>query len=115
MIPVDMTELVELVDQWAREKGIYEKGTPEGQLKKMQEEVMELALELGASEFISPFTSEKNMKLELGDVFVTAIAMAGVLGFTPEECLGLAYDKISSRKGEMKDGQFVKSEESKLN
>lgn len=98
-----MKELVVLVDKWARQRSIYEKGTPEGQLKKMAEEVIELALEMGDD------CDDDWIKTELGDVFVTAIVLAKLKRWEPAECLELAYNKISKREGEMKNGVFVKN------
>ena len=51
------------------------------------------------------------MKLEMGDIFVTLIILCNQLGIDCVECLQLAYDKISKRKGKTVNGLFVKEED----
>ena len=51
------------------------------------------------------------MKLEMGDIFVTLIVLCKQLEIDCVECLSLAYEKISKRKGVTKDGIFIKEED----
>lgn len=101
---MDMGMLELLVIGWGVEKGIFEKATPESQMGKMMEEVMELdeAVRQGDKEAI---------RLELGDVLVTAVLQAEMQGLSLSECLEAAYKKISKRTGKMVDGVFVKDGE----
>ena len=53
---------------------------------------------------------EDEIKDGIGDSFVTLIILAQQLGYSPTECLQLAYDEIADRKGKTIDGVFVKDE-----
>ena len=55
----------------------------------------------------------ENMKLEMGDVFVTLIILCDQLNMDPVDCLGRAYEKIKDRKGKTINGVFVKEEDLK--
>lgn len=54
---------------------------------------------------------EKNLMLEMGDIFVTLIILCKQLGMEPMWCLKKAYEKIKDRKGKTIDGTFVKEED----
>lgn len=100
-------KLEKLVIEWAKEKGILEKGTPLAQWNKTAEEVNELNDAL--------FDDNREEIIDaLGDILVTIIIQAEMQGLKLEECLESAYNVIAKRKGKMIDGQFVK-EESALN
>lgn len=61
-----MQKLIELIEQWAIERGLDKNGTVEGQLIKTAEEVAELIIGI----------SKGNLKLikdSIGDVFVTLV------------------------------------------
>jgi NTP pyrophosphatase (non-canonical NTP hydrolase) len=109
--------LSEKVIDWAKEKGIFEKGTPVAQAHKTLEEVNELIEAVQAqSKMVSVFMNKKgnlvNTKSEIkdafGDILVTIIIGAEMQGLDLLECLSSAYEVISKRKGQMIDGQFVK-------
>ena len=51
------------------------------------------------------------MQLEMGDIFVTLIVLCNQLGIDCVECLNMAYNKISKRKGVTRDGIFIKEED----
>lgn len=100
-------KLEKLVIEWAKEKGIIEKGTPLAQWNKTAEEVNELNDAL--------FDDNREEIIDaLGDILVTIIIQAEMQGLKLEECLESAYNVIAKRKGKMIDGQFVK-EDSVLN
>lgn len=100
-------KLEKLVIEWAKEKGILEKGTPLAQWNKTAEEVNELNDAL--------FDDNRDEIIDaLGDILVTIIIQAEIQGLKLEECLESAYNVIAKRKGKMIDGQFVK-EDSVLN
>jgi len=114
---MDYFELECAVEAWAKEKGILEKGTPLAQQLKTEEEVTELKEALIAqSKGMITYTNSKGVEVRtqeeiidgLGDVFVTLIIQAKMQGLQLEHCLETAYNVISNRTGEMKDGQFVK-------
>ena len=100
----DYFELECCVEAWAEEKGILKKGTPMSQALKTQEELTELLVAIN--------NDDRNAIADaIGDIMVTLIIQAKMQKLTIEECLNLAYDIISKRKGKMVDGQFVKEQE----
>jgi NTP pyrophosphatase (non-canonical NTP hydrolase) len=47
----------------------------------------------------------------MGDILVTLIILSAQLDIDLTECLEMAYQKISKRKGKTIDGLFVKEED----
>ena len=87
--------------EWATEKGIFDKGTPEAQAWKTLEEAQEILdgiLNNDREEIVDG----------IGDTLVTLIIQAEMQGMNPLDCLETAYNVIAKRKGKMIDGQFVK-------
>ena len=86
---------------WADERGIYKNGDLKTQYIKLQEESGELARAI-----------LKNDKTELidaiGDMVVVLTNLAALDGLKIEDCITTAYSVISTRKGSMKNGTFVK-------
>lgn len=106
-----LSELVGKVLQWGIDKGITGpngKGTLMAQAEKLVEEARE-AYDEADMIAVGVIGSKDDCKLEIGDVFVSAIIMCEMLQLTPEECLKAAYEKISRRSGKMINGTFVKS------
>jgi len=97
------TELEALVIDWAREKGILEKGTPLAQSFKTIEESDELQ---------EAIINKNRLEIidALGDILVTIIIQAEMQGLSLESCLESAYNVISKRTGKMINGQFKKDE-----
>jgi uncharacterized protein YabN with tetrapyrrole methylase and pyrophosphatase domain len=97
-------ELELLVIEWASKRRIIPNGKPEGQLRKLKEEVIELFNAHNAED-------ELEMQRELGDVVVTLINFCALKDFTLVDCLKMAYDKIKDRQGYTDtDGVFHKQE-----
>ncbi|KKK78446.1 hypothetical protein LCGC14_2843460, partial [marine sediment metagenome] len=96
-----LEQLEQGVIDWAFEKGIIEHSDAISQFKKMDEEV---------DEYYEALMDDKpdEIKLELGDVFVTAIIHAKLHGLSAAECIEAALNKITKRTGKMEDGVFVK-------
>ena len=102
-----MRELIEKVKIWGAEKGIttstesskYMRGK---QAEKTKEELAELVYAISLDD-------EAEAKDAIGDIIVTLIMQAEWWDTDIEECLELAYNVISKRKGKMIDGQFVKA------
>lgn len=84
---------------WAEERGIFLASDPKSQMMKTVSEVGELADDINKG---------RDCRLELGDVLVTLALQARMQGTTLNECLELAFDKISHRKGKMVNGVFVR-------
>nr|DAL22768.1 MAG TPA_asm: NTP-PPase-like protein [Caudoviricetes sp.] len=115
-------ELKELVLEWANDKDLLHSENADVQFMKFIEEVFEFKTEfdylcrIGKSleEVYSDYEqieTQKNMELEMGDIFVTLIILCEDLGIDPVICLEMAYEKISKRKGKTINGTFVKSED----
>lgn len=94
-------ELEILVLEWAKDKNILANGTTMKQAEKTHEEVLEL---------ISAIDEDNREEIidALGDILVTIIIQAEMQGLKLEECLESAYNVISKRTGQMKNGTFVK-------
>lgn len=91
------------VGVWAEDRNITAEGgaTSYTQIPKLIEEVYEFR----------DAETEEDAKLEFGDILVVCIQIARLRGLDMGECLQLAYEKISKRKGKMIDGVFVKETE----
>jgi NTP pyrophosphatase (non-canonical NTP hydrolase) len=98
----DFLELKVLVEKWAEEKQIFEKGSPIKQAMKTQEELTELCNAILDN-------NQEEIKDAIGDIMVTLIIQAKMQNMTIEDCLNSAYEVISKRTGVMVNGQFVKS------
>lgn len=98
----DLDELVNLIIEWAEERGI---DNPILQYAKVNEEVGEIAHEL---------TRDRKNSMELvdalGDSFVTLIILTSILGFDVKGVIASAYSVIKDRKGKTVDGTFIKDE-----
>ena len=116
--------LREKVLDWAKDKDLLHEENAEKQFLKFMEEVFEFRDEWllyvheynvsGCREADNDLVVAEyrhNMKLEMGDIFVTLIILCKQLGITPADCLELAYNKISKRKGRTINGIFIKEED----
>ena len=110
-------ELQASIIDWAKDKDLLHEDNAEKQFMKFIEEVFEFKTEY---DFFKSFYNrefknnqisldlERNLKLEMGDIFVTLIILCEQLNISPQVCLGMAYEKIKDRKGKTIDGTFVK-------
>jgi NTP pyrophosphatase (non-canonical NTP hydrolase) len=91
----------EPIREWARNKGIFDKGDAKTQYIKLMEEAGELAkaiLKADHEEFIDA----------IGDCVVVLTNLAELGGVKIEDCINSAYEVISKRTGKMENGTFVK-------
>lgn len=96
-----------LIRQWAKERGIYDKGDSKTQYVKLMEEAGELAKAL--------LTKNRNETIDaIGDIVVVLTNLAHLEGLKLEDCVVSAYTEIANRKGSMQNGTFVKSPSSNL-
>ena len=89
------------IREWARSKGIYEKGDLKTQTIKFYEEAGELAkavLNEDTEEIIDA----------IGDSIVVLTSVAYFAGVNVEECINAAYSVIAKRKGKMQNGTLIK-------
>lgn len=91
----------ELVLSWARDRGILEYGTVEGQMEKLREEFQELVDALASHNIHETADA-------IGDMQVVLTILAELLGMSAYQCYVDAYSVIATRKGKMVDGVFVK-------
>ena len=115
------------IRDWAKQKGIYNKGDVKTQALKLIEEVGELSKAILNED-------EEELIDAIGDcvVVLTSLAELGTVYFNPincknypaepcvipceecndtcsiEYCINSAYKVISKRKGQMKNGTFIK-------
>lgn len=97
-------ELKTKVEEWADDKDLIKFENRFIQFEKVVEEVFELKEEIIRN-------NKKNTKLEFGDVIVTLIILSNQLNIDFVDCLQMAYEKISKRKGKTIDGVFIKEED----
>lgn len=106
---------------WAKNKNLLHGKNAEKQFMKFMEEVFEFRDEwfLYAHEYNKYSYGEAdndpavvelrhNVKLEMGDIFVTLIILCDQLVLDPVDCLDRAYEKIKDRKGKTINGVFIK-------
>jgi len=91
----------ELIRMWAKDRGLYDKGNSHTQYVKLIEEAGELAQSI--------LKQDKPEILDaIGDMVVVLTNLAELEGFTIEDCIDSAYTEISTRRGKMLNGTFVK-------
>jgi NTP pyrophosphatase (non-canonical NTP hydrolase) len=96
-------KMFENIREWAKDRGLYDRGDSKTQLIKLQEEMGELAkatLENDRPEIIDA----------IGDMVVVLTNLAHLNGMHIETCITTAYNVISKRTGKMINGTFVKDE-----
>ena len=98
---MQLTNEFEPIRDWAKERGIYEKGTVRGQFEKLLEEVNEL------KEGIENENDEEIIDA-IGDCVVVLTNLANFIDVDIEYCINIAYKVIKNRKGVMKNGTFEK-------
>jgi NTP pyrophosphatase (non-canonical NTP hydrolase) len=98
-----VSNIYDLIRQWAKDKGIYAKGDPKTQYLKLMEEAGELSraiLKKDKPEIIDA----------IGDMVVVLTNLAELEGLAIEDCITSAYNVIKNRKGKMVNGTFVKQD-----
>lgn len=123
---MNFKKLQEKVLEWADDKDLLHCENADTQFGKFIEEVFEFKTEFEVWKLYKKFKHNesieqdfsieeierwKNLKLEMGDIFVTLIILCEDLGIDPIVCLEMAYKKISKRHGRTINGTFVKSED----
>lgn len=96
-------ELIDKVKEWRRRLQI---NNPDKQMLHCYEECAEAARYIIREDW-----DMGKIKSELGDVAVTVIVLADILGLDFIECLEIAHKKNEKRTGKTVKGNFVKSED----
>jgi NTP pyrophosphatase (non-canonical NTP hydrolase) len=99
---VSFAELEQLVADWHEDRNLIEGSTDAAQMHKLLEEVNELDQDVHDG---------FDLRDEMGDVLVVLINIATRNGFTLRQALEVSYKKIKDRKGQMRNGIFVKEED----
>ena len=102
-------KLQEKVIQWAKDRNIFENSNAIKQISKTQEELYETLTAL--REIEQGKESILDVADGIGDMLVTIILLAEMVGLDSVNCLADAYEEIKNRKGKMVDGLFVKEKE----
>jgi NTP pyrophosphatase (non-canonical NTP hydrolase) len=100
------------VRDWAKERGIYEKGDVKTQFIKLQEEVGELAKAILKNDEVEITDAIGDIVIVLTNLTELAPLYKGysdVQKMTIEDCINSAYNVIKSRIGKMENGTFVKN------
>lgn len=89
---------------WGKRKGIIGNATMYSQFTKVVEELGELARAI--------FKQDRAMIIDaMGDVQVTLILLAEIIGIDYHGSLKVAYNEIANRKGKIVNETFVKEQE----
>jgi len=96
-------KMFENIRDWARTRGLYDKGDTMTQYVKLQEEAGELAKALLKDD-------QPEVIDAIGDIVVVLTNLAHQRGVHIETCIAEAYKVISKRTGKMINGTFVKDE-----
>ncbi len=96
-----MTELINDVLDWAKDRQLLDKSSSEKQYIKLTEEVGEIGRAI-LKDDLAGFVDG------IGDVLVVLIILAKQNNFDIEFCLQMAYDEIKDRKGKTVNGTFIK-------
>ena len=91
----------EPIRDWAKERGIYEKGNIDTQFEKLLEEVDEL------KDGIENKNDEEIIDA-IGDCVVVLTNLANFIDVDIEYCINIAYKVIENRKGKMENGHFIR-------
>lgn len=112
-------KLMNLIEGWAKDKGLLYAENADKQFMKFIEEVFEFKTdydilwhEVRRQGGISK-ESVRPLMLEMGDIFVTLIVLCNQIGIEPTRCLDMAYEKIKGRTGKTVNGIFIKQEDLK--
>ena len=83
---------------WAKDKDLLYSQNADKQFMKFIEEVFEFKTEFDDKQRFAPdCININNLKLEMGDIFVTLIILCEQIGIDPVECLSMAYEKMQGR------------------
>jgi len=91
----------ENVEQWASDRNLIEGSSPGKQLKKLLEEVGELASAVACDDMEEIIDG-------IGDACVVLAIIAKQSGTSLGHCQDVAWNAIKDRKGKMINGVFVK-------
>ena len=97
----DRASQFDLIRDWAKERGLYDKGDPKTQALKLVEEVGETCRAILKEDYDEVIDG-------IGDCVVVLTNLAELMDVSIEECIASAYGEISNRTGKMVNGTFKK-------
>ncbi len=89
------------IREWAKERGLYDKGDTKTQYLKLMEEAGELGRAILKDDQVE-------FNDAIGDMVVVLTNLAHLGGTSIETCIDEAYEVIAKRTGRMENGTFVK-------
>ena len=92
-------ETIQKSGVWSKARNIIKGSTLKDQFCKLMQETGELSENI---------CKGKCIKDDIGDCMVVLNNLALQSGTTLAECMEIAYNDIKNRKGEMRDGVFIK-------
>lgn len=95
------------IREWAKDKGIFEKGDVKTQTLKLYEEAGELSKAVLKDDIPEIIDAIGDCVVVLTNVAELAKIKYGI-DITLESCVNEAYGVIAKRKGKMENGTFVK-------
>ena len=89
------------IRRWGKDRNFYGEGgaTVQSQFVKLSEELGELAGNIARG---------KDCTDDIGDMVVVLTHIAKLQGKTIEECIEHSYNDIKDRKGQFREGSFIK-------
>ena len=90
-----------LIREWAKERGLYDKGDTKTQSLKLVEEVGEICRAILKD-------NHSDVEDGIGDAVVVLTNLAELQGTSIEACIERAYNEIKDRTGKMDNGTFKK-------
>ena len=91
----------DLIREWAKERGLYDKGDPKTQTLKLMEEAGEICRAV--------LKDDREQIIDgIGDCVVVLTNLAELVNYPIEKCIDAAYDEIKDRTGKMNNGTFKK-------
>ena len=91
----------DLIREWAKERGLYDKGDTKTQTLKLLEEAGEICRAVLKN-------NHDDVVDGIGDCVVVLTNLAELQGVSIEECIAQAYNEIKNRTGKMSNGTFKK-------
>ena len=91
----------DLIREWAKERGLYDKGDTKTQTLKLMEEAGEICRAV--------LKNDREQIIDgIGDCVVVLTNLAELVGYPIEKCIESAYNEIKDRTGKMDNGTFKK-------
>ena len=108
IIELSWDELIDAVRNWGKEKQINDEVK---QYAKIIEEAGELAHEITRGRCKKDIPPSAESVDAVGDILVTLIIFADIVGLDPRGCLQEAWNTIKDRTGHTEGGSFIKDEQ----